>query len=211
MPSRSPRSPPSAERAEEDGKTGEVAGSAIEETVVEAEKVPEVAEVASPDTAADTAAEEAEKTTGTGPCLRRHPRPAPAGPLAAFPTSFTAAAPAPAPTPLVPSPPAALTVPVPPPVVQPNPSLAVRPGDRRQPSPAARVRTPWLARLIATLLTLIVLAVAGLVAAWRYAPERVPQPLRPVELLRAIGIETPTTVIGPPPRKPAPPESQYDE
>jgi hypothetical protein len=49
------------------------------------------------------------------------------------------------------------------------------------------------------------------VAAWRFAPERVPQALQPVELLRAAGIPVPVKVVGPPPRKPAPPESQYDE
>jgi hypothetical protein len=49
------------------------------------------------------------------------------------------------------------------------------------------------------------------VAAWRFAPERVPQQLQPVELLKAAGIAVPVVVIGPPPRKPAPPESFYEE
>ena len=135
------------------------------------------------------------------------PEPTPSGPLAAFPTSFTASAPATAP--VVP-PPAALTVPIPPPAAKPSPSLAVRPSERLRPAAAARP-SRWLSRMIATLTTLILVALAALVAAWRFVPDRVPPPLRPVQVLRALGIATPVTVVGPPPRKPAPPESRYDE
>jgi hypothetical protein len=68
-------------------------------------------------------------------------------------------------------------------------------------------------RVFATLLVLLLLAVGGLIAAWRYAPDRVPARLRAVELLRLVGV----TVAEPPPpppaptRPPAPPESQFDE
>ena len=134
------------------------------------------------------------------------PEPTPSGPLAAFPTSFTASAP---PAPVLP-PPATLAVPIPPPAAPPSSSLAVRPSDRRKPV-AAKPPSRWLSRTIATLTTLILVALAALVAAWRFVPDRVPPPLRPVQVLRALGIATPVTVVGPPPRKPAPPESRYDE
>jgi hypothetical protein len=135
------------------------------------------------------------------------PEPTPSGPLASFPTSFTTSAPAPAP--VVP-PPVSLTVPIPSPAAPPGPSLAVRPSERRKPV-AAPPPSRWLSRTIATLTTLILVAVAALVAAWRFVPDRVPPPLRPVQVLRALGIATPVTVVGPAPRKPAPPESRYDE
>jgi hypothetical protein len=63
-------------------------------------------------------------------------------------------------------------------------------------------------RVLAAVLALGVVAAAGLVAVWRYAPERVPPALRPVELMRLAGISVGT---GAPPRRPAPPESQFDE
>jgi hypothetical protein len=64
-----------------------------------------------------------------------------------------------------------------------------------------------LSRALAVLMTLVVVMLAGLIAAWRFAPERVPPALHPVELMRAVGI----AVGAGPNRKPAPPESQFDE
>jgi hypothetical protein len=63
-------------------------------------------------------------------------------------------------------------------------------------------------RAAATLMTLAALAIPALVLFWKYAPERVPPALQPLELLRRIGVrvETPPTV-----RKPPPPQSQFDE
>jgi hypothetical protein len=63
-------------------------------------------------------------------------------------------------------------------------------------------------RAAATLMTLAALAIPALVLFWKYAPERVPPALQPLELLRRIGvrIETPPSV-----RKPPPPQSQFDE
>jgi hypothetical protein len=57
-------------------------------------------------------------------------------------------------------------------------------------------------------MTLAALAIPALVLFWKYAPERVPPALQPLELLRRIGvrIETPITA-----RKPPPPQSQFDE
>jgi hypothetical protein len=61
-------------------------------------------------------------------------------------------------------------------------------------------------RMLAMLMTLVVVALGGLIAAWRFAPEHVPPALQLIELMRAAGINA-----GPPARKPAPPESQFDE
>ncbi len=196
--------------AEADGKTSEVTGSAPEESAKSAEEGPKTEEIP----AAAKAAYEEPSPAGVvddkselKPEPKPEPKsePKPADPLAAFPSSFTASGPAS----VVPTPSKTAIAPPPPPLPPPTPSVAVlRPENRLLP-PAPKSR--WLARTVATLSTLIVLAAAGLVAAWRFAPERVPQQLRPLELLRAAGIAVPTVVVGPPPRKPAPPESQYDE
>jgi hypothetical protein len=57
-------------------------------------------------------------------------------------------------------------------------------------------------------MTLVVAAVAALLAAWRFAPDRVPPVLQPLEVLRQIGVTLPA---GPAPHRPAPPESRFDE
>jgi hypothetical protein len=105
-----------------------------------------------------------------------------------------------------------------PPAVTPKPVVApvLTPGVRRA---AAEVEpkkdhsaitqgrlTRW--RAFAVLLSLLILAVAALLAAWRFVPERVPPVLRPAELMRLMGV---AGVGSPPPRRPAPPESQFDE
>jgi hypothetical protein len=64
-------------------------------------------------------------------------------------------------------------------------------------------------RAFALLMTLVVLAVAALLAAWRFAPERVPPMLRPLELMRQMGVTIPAGA--PPPRRPLPPQTQFDE
>ena len=63
-------------------------------------------------------------------------------------------------------------------------------------------------RAFAILMMLVVAAVVALLAAWTFAPDRVPPMLQPVELLRQIGVSLPS---GPAPRRPAPPGSQFDE
>jgi hypothetical protein len=55
----------------------------------------------------------------------------------------------------------------------------------------------------------MVVAVAALLAAWRFAPERVPPMLRPLELMRQMGVTVPAPA--PPPRRPLPPQTQFDE
>jgi anti-sigma-K factor RskA len=63
-------------------------------------------------------------------------------------------------------------------------------------------------RAFAILMTLAVLAVAALLAAWRFAPERVPPMLQPIEVLRQVGVELPSAARS---RRPVPPPSQLEE
>jgi hypothetical protein len=51
----------------------------------------------------------------------------------------------------------------------------------------------------------VAIGLAGLIMAWRYAPERLPAMLQPKTVLKL-----PATKAGPI-RPPAPPESQFDE
>ena len=60
-------------------------------------------------------------------------------------------------------------------------------------------------RAVAVMMTVLVLAVGGLLAAWRYAPERLPSQLRATNLLH-IDVAPPATA-----RPKAPPESEFDE
>jgi anti-sigma-K factor RskA len=57
-------------------------------------------------------------------------------------------------------------------------------------------------RAFAILMTLVVAAVAALLAAWKFVPERVPPVLQPFELLRYVGV-TPRGAV--PSRRPVPP------
>jgi hypothetical protein len=79
-----------------------------------------------------------------------------------------------------------------------------------QPAPAVlsmhrRLRR-W--RAFAVLMTLVVIGLAALLAAWRFAPDRVPPMLQPLELMRQAGVPLPAISA---PRRPAPPESRFDE
>ena len=111
-----------------------------------------------------------------------------------------------------------LVAPAPKPNDVPSPAPAVAPvltpGVTRAPPVeskdhhAVRIRrrlTRW--RAFATLMMLVVVVAAALLAAWRFAPDRVPPMLQPVELMRFVGV----TISALPPRKPAPLESQFDE
>ncbi|MGZ5845314.1 MAG: hypothetical protein ACXWJL_09970 [Xanthobacteraceae bacterium] len=62
-------------------------------------------------------------------------------------------------------------------------------------------------RAFAILMTLVVAAIAALLAAWKFAPERVPPQLQPFALLRQLGVTAPAA---PPLRRPVPP-SLYQE
>jgi len=138
------------------------------------------------------------------------PPPLPPAPAPSPAAATTVAAPAPTPAATTPAPIPAPKAPVAP---------VLTPGGKRTPDvepkaeprkdQAARMKgrlTRW--RVFAVLLLLLVLAVAALLSAWRFVPERVPPVLRPAEVLRVIGV----TLAGSGPlRRPAPPESQFDE
>ncbi len=98
------------------------------------------------------------------------------------------------------------------PVVPPAAAALEAPSDARipviAPATAAVHRRMRRWRAFAILMTLVVAAVAALLAAWMFAPERVPPMLQPVELMRQIGVPLPSAAA---PRRPAPPESQFDE
>jgi hypothetical protein len=161
-----------------------------------------------------------------------NPVPSPASPPVSGPVPTPAASPAPnhapnPPSPPMPSPtpaPAALppavpfVVPMPSPGAPPKPVAApvLTPLGRLAPEESepkkdssAVVRgslTRW--RAVAVLMTLLVLAVAALLAAWRFVPERLPPMLQPAEVMRHMGVWSSGSPL---PRRPAPPESQYDE
>ena len=98
------------------------------------------------------------------------------------------------------------------PVVPPAAAALEAPSEARIPAvelaTAAVHRRMRRWRAFAILMTLVVAAVAALLAAWTFVPDRVPPMLQPVELLRQIGVSLPS---GPAPRRPAPPGSQFDE
>jgi len=86
---------------------------------------------------------------------------------------------------------------------------------REETAAVARRLGRW--RAFAMLMTLVVAAIAVLLAAWRFVPERVPPLLQPATLMRLVGAPTnaaapPSRSSTPPPvRKAAPVESQFDE
>jgi len=134
---------------------------------------------------------------------------APASEATSLPISEVAAAPRPDATPA--QTPAVEPV-SPAPVVPPAAAALEAPSEARTPviAPATaavhRRMRRW--RAFAILMTLVVAAVAALLAAWMFAPDRVPPMLQPVELMRQIGVPLPSAAA---PRRPAPPESQFDE
>jgi hypothetical protein len=97
---------------------------------------------------------------------------------------------------------------LPPPVLPPPliPERAATPAPKVAAVPKRGHSGIWI--VLTLLLFLLALALGGLVTAWRYAPDRLPPQLRPVDVMHRLGIAIPT---GLPPRPPAPPESQYDE
>jgi len=134
---------------------------------------------------------------------------APASEATSLPISEVAAAPRPDATPA--QMPAVEPV-SPAPIVPPAAAALEAPSDARipviAPATAAVHRRMRRWRAFAILMTLVVAAVAALLAAWTFAPERVPPMLQPVELMRQIGVPLPSAAA---PRRPAPPESQFDE
>jgi anti-sigma-K factor RskA len=91
---------------------------------------------------------------------------------------------------------------------------AVLPVRAKESAPAPAVQQPpgvrqslrrW--RLAAVLTTILAAALAGLIAAWRYAPERLPQQLRAADVLNMRAPEPRPASV----RPTAPPESRFDE
>jgi hypothetical protein len=101
------------------------------------------------------------------------------------------------------------------PAIEPTPLAPTHDGGEPMPVPerqdqatvpaSASAGRGW--RLYASLMTLVAIALAGLIAAWRYIPDRLPPQLRAVQVLN-IHIPEPPPV---PTRPPAPPESQFNE
>jgi hypothetical protein len=138
--------------------------------------------------------------------------PAPASEATSAPISDTTPAPT---ADATPAPTAAVEPESSTPVVPPPAADAVEaPSEARTPAvePATAVlvvhRRMRRWRAFAILMTLVVAAVAALLAAWRFLPDRVPPMMQPVELMRQMGVALPAA---PAPRRPAPPGSQFDE
>jgi hypothetical protein len=71
-------------------------------------------------------------------------------------------------------------------------------------------RRRW--RALGLFMTLVVLGLAALLAAWRFVPDRLPAGMRPSELMMTLGIAARPPAPPPPPERPQPPpESQFDE
>jgi hypothetical protein len=101
--------------------------------------------------------------------------------------------------------------PQPPPALKPADQVQDQPQDRapdRQRDDVIRSRGRW--RAFGVFMTLLVLALGALLAAWRYVPDRLPSGLRPSELMMSLGIE-PMHSQPPAPTPLPPPESQFDE
>src|SRR5262249_51994731 len=131
--------------------------------------------------------------------------PVPAAETASAPTAEAAPAPSrdvtrPSAVEAVPSPPVA-------PATAAAASVPVR--DQALESTTAVVRRRlrrWQAYAI--FMTLVVAAVAALLAAWRFAPDRVPPVLQPLQVMRQVGVPLPS---GPPPPRPTPPQTPVHE
>jgi hypothetical protein len=100
------------------------------------------------------------------------------------------------------------------PAIEPSSLAATRDPDvqlvpaRQDRELAAVSRSPvgrW--RALATFMTLVAIALVGLIAAWRYIPERLPPQLRAVQVLNIRAPAPPPA----PTRPPAPPGSQFNE
>jgi hypothetical protein len=96
------------------------------------------------------------------------------------------------------------------PEIAPPPALEDEPRDLRPEVAIGVIRSRRRWRALGIFMTLVVMALAGLVAAWKVVPDRLPPALRPAEVMMAIGIEPGGSVPQPPAVKRAP-ESQFDE
>jgi hypothetical protein len=96
----------------------------------------------------------------------------------------------------------------PPPLKLPDKLQEQRPGRRSEITiDVIRSRGRW--RAFGVCMSLLVMGLVALLAAWRLVPDRLPARLRPAELMMSVGIEAIQKAA--PAVKPAPPESQFDE
>ena len=96
----------------------------------------------------------------------------------------------------------------PPPLKLPDKLQELRPGRRSEITiDVIRSRGRW--RAFGVCMSLLVMGLVVLLAAWRLVPDRLPARLRPAELMMSIGIEAIPQAA--PVLKPVPPESQFDE
>ncbi|HWF97369.1 MAG TPA: hypothetical protein VG291_20660 [Xanthobacteraceae bacterium] len=101
------------------------------------------------------------------------------------------------------------------------PPPALKPPDKHsdQPEPQRSARRPEITldvirsrgrwRLLGVCMTLLVMGLVALLAAWRFVPDRLPAKLRPAQLMMSLGIQAPPDAA--PAVKPAAPDSQFDE
>jgi hypothetical protein len=96
---------------------------------------------------------------------------------------------------------------------EPTPPAPITAADRRGDIARSLARSRGRWRAFGTLMTLVVLAIGTLLAAWRFVPDRVPSGLRPSELMMWLGIEAVHSRPPPTAAAPAqgPPEPQFDE
>jgi anti-sigma-K factor RskA len=184
------------------GKLADMTPSPAEEPVQSAEPaVPSGEEAAPPEFAtADTAASAAPEVAANAETPAAIPAEATTSVAAPAPVVSARAsqtaepvAPLAAPPPAKPTPITAAAAPFP---SAPRAPLVI--GDEREAAVRRGLRR-W--RAFSILMLLAAIALGALVAAWRFAPERVPAMLQPLAALRAIGIE----VAPVPPRTPAEP------
>jgi hypothetical protein len=103
------------------------------------------------------------------------------------------------------------------PAVPPLPPPALKLPDKPEPRRSARgpeitinvIRSRGRWRVLGVCMTLLVMGLVALLAAWRFVPNRVPPRLRPAQLMMSLGIQAlPTTATA---VRRAPPEAQFDE
>jgi hypothetical protein len=98
------------------------------------------------------------------------------------------------------------------PTPPPPPPVPLKPADKPARAPeiiidVIRSRGRW--RMLGLCMTVLVVGLVALLAAWRFIPDRLPARLRPAELMTSIGIQAPPRAA--PDLRPAPPEAQFDE
>jgi hypothetical protein len=99
------------------------------------------------------------------------------------------------------------SVPPPPPKLS-DKALDQRAGERPEITMRLiRSRSRW--RIFGVVMTLLVVGLGALLAAWRFVPDRLPAKLRPAQLLMSVGIEPMPKAA--PAIKPVPPQAQFDE